>query len=95
MDLEPHTKALLGLWLTLPLTVLSYWLAWERVPARMAASLTVGIVSFAVVLVVFTAVNVLVLSMRPDRARPALVVSYVAVILVFLVSNGALWNSVP
>jgi hypothetical protein len=94
MQLDSHTKALLILWLTLPLTALDYWRAFDRAAPRMMASLRVGIGSFVFVLVVITLVNLVVKSNRPDRAVAALVVSYLAVIFVCVITNAIAWTSV-
>ena len=109
MDVDAFVKRLWALWLALPATALNYWIAGSRLPARIAMHYDAGgqAVSWAspqearafalkallFVLVVVTAVGHLVVRSRPDRARRALVVLYLAVFLVFALLNGFIWFS--
>jgi uncharacterized membrane protein len=107
METDTYVKRLLALWLALPLTALDHWLCRSRLPARIAMHYDAagrpnswaspdGARSFSlwflgVILVVVTGVGFLVVSARPDRAGPALVLLYVVVGLVAVVLNGFVW----
>ena len=107
MDMDAFVKRLWALWIALPATMLNYWIVGSRLPARIAMHYDASgqAVSWATpqearafalkvlvfVLVVVTGVGYLVANSRPDRARPALVVLYVAVCLVWALLNGFVW----
>jgi uncharacterized membrane protein len=107
MEISAVTKWLLALWLTLPATALNYWLLWTRLPARIAMHYDVAgrpnswaspgdarafsLEFLCFVLLVVTGVGYLVAYMRPDRAKPAIVLLYIAVSLVWISLNGFVW----
>ena len=109
MDVDVFVKRLWALWLALPATAFNYWIAGSRLPARIAMNydangntsawaspLEAGAFALKVlvfVLVVVTGVGYLVVQSRPDRARHALVVIYIAVCLVWALLNGLIWFS--
>ena len=110
MDGDSFVKRLWALWLALPATVLDYQIVGSRLPARIAMHYDAGgnptawatpqeARAFALkvlvfVLLVVTGAGYLVVHSRPDRARPALVVLYIAVCLVWALLNGFLWFNV-
>jgi uncharacterized membrane protein len=107
MDMDAFVKRLWSLWIALPATMLNYWIVGSRLPTRIAMHYDASgqAVSWATpqearafalkvlvfVLVVVTGVGYLVANSRPDRARPALAVLYVAVCLVWALLNGFVW----
>jgi uncharacterized membrane protein len=109
MDTDAFVKRLWALWLALPATMLNYWMVGSRLPARIAMhydasghatswatpqeARAFALKVLVFVLVVVTGVGYLVVNSRPDRARPALVVLYIAVLLVWAFLNGFVWFS--
>ena len=104
METYAYAKRLWVLWLALPLTVLNYSLCWRRLPAQIAMhydtsgrpnrwaspedarSFSLGFLFF--MLLVFTAVGYLVAYMRPDRAKPAVILLFIVMGLVIVFMNG-------
>jgi Domain of unknown function (DUF1648) len=87
-------KPAIGLmWLALPITALSYWRAWDRLPMRMAVhfdtnwrpngyttregSLVLGLGIMTFMLVVFTVAGYMVSVLKPAATLPILVTFYV------------------
>jgi len=87
-------KPLLGMmWLALVSSALSYWRAWDQLPARMAVhfdanwqpngytsregAVELGLGIMAVMLVLFTVAGLIAHAMKPAAAWPMLVVFYV------------------
>ena len=92
MQIDSHTKWLLGLWLTLPPTAMNFWRASSCFPPSVASSLVGAFLVFVFILVVLTGVNVLVRAMSHGSAPGLLIVSYLAIgFLCLLVNNGA-WH---
>ena len=107
MDVDAFGKRLWALWLALPATAFNYWILGSRLPARIAMHYDAGgnptawaspqearafsLKVLLFVLVVVTAVGYAVVGSRPDRARPALVLLYIAVCLVWALLNGFVW----
>ncbi len=107
METASYAKRLWVLWLALPLTALNYSLCWKRLPAQIAMhydasgrpnswaspdgarTFSLGFLFF--MLLVFTAVGYLVAYTRPDRAKPALILLFIAMGLVFVLMNGFVW----
>src|SRR5664279_2450036 len=107
METDSNARQLWVLWLALPLTALNYSLYWKRLPAQIAMHYDVsgrpnswlspdGARTFSLgfllfMLLVFTAVGYLVAYTRPDRAKPAVLLLFIAMILVFAFINGFVW----
>jgi uncharacterized membrane protein len=107
MDVNTFAKRLWALWLAIPMTALNYWLVWNHLPSRIAMhwdatgrpnswaspdearTFTLGFLAFVLVMVM--AVGHLVAYSRPDRARPALILLYIAVCLICALLNGFVW----
>jgi hypothetical protein len=82
------------MWLALPTTALNYWLAWDRLPSRMAVhfdanwqpngytsregALKLGLGIMVFMLVVFTIAALAVYAVKGTAAWPVLIVAYVA-----------------
>ncbi len=102
-----YAKWLWALWLALPTTALNYWISWNHLPARIAMHYDVrgrpsswaspnearsfSLWFLVFVLVVVTGTGYLVAYMRSDRAKPAIVLLYLAVGLLWAVLNGFVW----
>ncbi len=107
MNVDAFVKKLWALWIAVPVTACNYWIAAGHLPARIAVhydaaghatawaspaeARAIALKVLVFVLVVVTAVGYLVVKSRPDRARPALVLLYIAVILVCALLNGFVW----
>jgi uncharacterized membrane protein len=107
MEIDTYAKRLWALWLALPITALNYWLSWNHLPARIAmhydtsgrpiswaspdGALTFSLGLLVFVLVVVTGVGYLVAYMRPDRAKPAIILLYIVLGLVWVFLNGFVW----
>ena len=81
------------MWLALPTTGLDYWLAWDRLPHRMAVhfdanfqpngytsregALKLGLGIMGFILIVSTIVALVAQALKPSAAWPVLVISYV------------------
>jgi uncharacterized membrane protein len=107
MEMDAFTKWLLALWLALPTTALNYWLAWNRLPARIAVHYdasgranswaspgevrTLSLWVLVFVLAVVTGTGYLVAYLRSDRAKPALILIYLSVGLLWVALNGFVW----
>ena len=107
MEIDTYAKRLWALWLALPMTALNYWLFRNHLPARIAmhydasgqpnswaspdGARTFSLEFLVFVLVVVTGVGYLVAYMRPDRAKPAIILLYIAVGLVWAFLNGVVW----
>jgi hypothetical protein len=103
----PDLRTILATWLAIPLTALDWWLAWDRLPARVAMkyaangravawasredAMTFDLVLLAVVLGVATLAGVAGLAVQPERGRRISTGILVCATLVFLVVNGVLW----
>jgi hypothetical protein len=86
------------MWLALPTTGLNYWLAWDRLPYRMAVhfdanwqpngytsregALKLGLGIMGFILIVSTIVALVARAMKPQSSWPVLVVSYIVLGLV-------------
>src|SRR5579864_5840424 len=81
------------MWLALPTTGLNYWLAWDRLPYRMAVhfdanwqpngytsregALKLGLGIMGFILIVSTIVALVAYALKPQASWPVLVISYV------------------
>ena len=88
-----YTLATWLMWLVLPITALSYWRVWDRLPMRMAVhfdanwqpngwtsregALYLGLGIMAFMLVLFTVAALIVRTLKPSASWPVLVVAYV------------------
>jgi uncharacterized membrane protein len=88
-----YTVATWLMWLALPITALSYWQVWDRLPMRMAVhfdanwqpngytsregALYLGLGIMAVLVVLFTVAALIARAMKPSASWPILVVAYV------------------
>ena len=87
--------AVLLMWLTLPTSAWEYRRVWDQLPARMAVhfdanwrpngytsregALELGLGILVVMLVMFTVATLVIQSLKPPAAWPALLIAYVAV----------------
>ena len=81
------------MWLALPITALNYWQSWDQLPARMAVhfdanwqpngytsregALELGIGILGVMLILFTVATLIIHTLKPAAAWPALLIAYV------------------
>jgi len=107
MEPDSYAKRLWVLWLALPLTALNYWLSWNHLPARIAmhhdasgrpngwaspdGARMFSLGFLLALLLVLTAVGYLVATLRPDRAKPAVVLLYLVVGVVWACLNAFVW----
>jgi uncharacterized membrane protein len=104
MNRDWYKPAVWLMWLALPITALTYWRLWDRLPMRMAVhfdanwqpngytsregSLMLGVGIMAVMLVLFTIAGLVVRALKPASSWSMLVVFYVALGLLWFVNNS-------
>jgi hypothetical protein len=92
------------MWLALPITTLTYWRVWDRLPMRMAVhfdanwqpngytsregSLMLGLGIMAVMLILFTIAGLIVRALKPASSWPMLVVFYVVLGFLWFGNNS-------
>jgi uncharacterized membrane protein len=102
-----YTLATCVMWLVLPITALSYWQVWDRLPMRMAVhfdanwqpngwtsregALYLGLGIMAFLLVLNTVAALIIRAMKPTASWPVLVVSYVVLVFCWF-GNHAIVN---
>jgi len=110
MAIDSYARKLWVMWLALPLTALNYWVSWKHLPARIAMhydpsgrptswaspyeAWTFSITFLFFMLLALSAVGVLVSAMRPDRAKPAVVLLGIVAGLVGAFLNGFVWFNI-
>ncbi len=103
MNRRCYTLATWLMWLTLPLTALTYLRVWGRLPRRMAVhfdanwqpdgytsregALLLALGIVAFMLVLFTVASYAVRTNKPNSAWPLMVVFYVTLTTLYLVNN--------
>lgn len=108
---DPYLVALAGLWLSVPLTALHFWLAWDRLPLRMAThfddawrpngwssrgdAVTLAFGMLGFALLVTTPACYLVRARKPGHSWPVLVIAYFAVGLLAWGANAIVSHNVP
>jgi uncharacterized membrane protein len=108
---DPYLLALAGLWLTVPLTALHFWLAWDRLPLRMAThfddhwrangwsarddAVTFAFVILGGALVVLTPACWLTRLKKPSHAWPVLVIAYFALGFIAWGANSIVSRNLP
>jgi len=91
------------MWLALPLTALSYWRVWDRLPMRMAVhfdanwqpngwtsregALYLGLGIMAFIVLLFTVAAYVVRANKPSSGWPLMVFFYLILVLLCLVNN--------
>jgi hypothetical protein len=101
-------RKLLLAWLTLPLTALDWWVAWDRIPSRVVMktnsngqpihwatreeALRFDLLLIAGVLVFLTVIGGLVTALEPAKRRPVSVGLLLVAAFIALVVNGVLWG---
>jgi hypothetical protein len=103
MNRHGYKPAIWLMWITLPITALNYWRAWDQLPARMAVhfdanwqpngytsregSLLLALGITAFLLVVFTVAAYAVSINQPSAAWPILILFYISLSLCWLANH--------
>jgi len=103
MKRDGYTLAIWLMWLALPLTALSYWRVWDRLPMRMAVhfdanwqpngwtsregALYLGLGIMAFIVLLFTVAAYVVRANKPSSGWPLMVFFYLILVLLCLVNN--------
>ena len=103
MKRDGYTLAIWLMWLALPLTALSYWRVWDRLPMRMAVhfdanwqpngwtsregALYLGLGIMAFIVLLFTVAAYVVRANKPSSGWPLMVFFYSILVLLCLVNN--------
>ena len=103
MKRDGYTLATWLMWLALPLTALTYWRVWDRLPMRMAVhfdanwqpngwtsrqgALSLGLGIMAFILLLFTVAAYAMRANKPSSGWPLMVAFYLILVALCLVNN--------
>jgi hypothetical protein len=101
---DPYLLVVAALWLSIPLTALHFWSAWDQLPVRMAThfddqwrangwssrddALWLAFVILGLPLVIVTPACLWVRARKPSQAWPVLVIATIAVVLIAWAANS-------
>lgn len=108
---DPYVLAVAALWLSVPAMALRFWLAWDRLPARIAMhfddrwrpngwgpkeqAVYLAFGLLAVVLVPFTPICLAVRGNRPSHSWPVLILTALALVVMMWGGNLTISHNLP
>jgi uncharacterized membrane protein len=108
---DPYLFVVAALWLSIPVTALHYWRAWDELPLRVAThfdanwqpngwssregALTLSLGMLGLVLGVLTPTSLLVRARKPGHAWPVVIIGYVTVGILCWASNTIVTRNLP